>query len=161
MNVGISIWWSRIGCNDIHKNDILFSDTKVKSSLIFIYVMFLFFSCLRIFLKTKLKDFKNLRLSIVTINDILYFTLLGKWFVFLIVTYGDIEKNPGPVNSFFKIMHWNLNSLTAHNFSRVNIIESFNTINEYDIIALPETAYLTVYQMGIFTSMDIHLYVVI
>ena len=34
----------------------------------------------------------------------------------------------------FPICHWNLNSLTAHNFEKVNLLEACNTVYKFDII---------------------------
>ena len=58
--------------------------------------------------------------------------------VFLILC-GDIELNPGlnkKTNSRFNfsIFHWNLTSLTAHSFEKVNHLEDCNTANDFNII---------------------------
>ena len=37
-------------------------------------------------------------------------------------------------------MHWNLNSILAHNGIRVPLIQSYNLLHNYDFIALTETA---------------------
>ena len=37
-------------------------------------------------------------------------------------------------------MHWNLNSLVAHDGIRVPLIQSYNLIQNYDLIAITETA---------------------
>ena len=47
--------------------------------------------------------------------------------IFLLLC-GDVELNPGPTkkrNSWFNffVCHWNLNSLTAHHFEKVNLLE--------------------------------------
>ena len=57
---------------------------------------------------------------------------------------GDVELNPGPNKKCksclnFSICHWNLNSLTGHNFEKVNLLEAFNTVNKFDIICLSES----------------------
>ena len=57
---------------------------------------------------------------------------------------GDVQLNPGPnkkSNSWsnFSICHWNLNSLVAHNFEKVNLLEVYNTVNKFDIIFLSES----------------------
>ena len=66
-------------------------------------------------------------------------------FVFImliLLTCGDIESNPGPIgcNSCynFSIYHWNLNSMTAHNFEKINLLEVYNTINKFDVICFSE-----------------------
>ena len=56
---------------------------------------------------------------------------------------GDIELNPGPKNRNscynFSICHWNLNSITAHNFAKVNLLEAYNAIHDFDMICLSES----------------------
>ena len=55
----------------------------------------------------------------------------------LLYICGDIELNPG---DYFTFMHWNCNSLPAHDFSRVSLIESYNSLHNFNLIALSETA---------------------
>ena len=63
--------------------------------------------------------------------------------IFLLL-YGDVEFNHGRTkkrNSWFNfsIYHWNLNSLTANNFEKVNPLEAYNAVNKFDIICLSES----------------------
>ena len=54
----------------------------------------------------------------------------------------DIELNSGPKpNSCksFSICHWNLNSITSHNFIKVSLLTVYNSIHKFDIICLSET----------------------
>ena len=58
---------------------------------------------------------------------------------------GDVEFNPGrkPDSSqSFSICHWNLNSMLAHNYSKISLLTAYISIHGFDIICLPET-YLT------------------
>ena len=57
----------------------------------------------------------------------------------LILRSGDVHQNPGP-EKFLAMMHWNCNSLLAHQGIRIPLIESYNLLNKYDIIAITETA---------------------
>ena len=62
--------------------------------------------------------------------------------IFLLLC-GHVELNLGPNKKRkswfnFSISHWNLNSLTAHNFEKVNFLEAYNTVNKFDIICLSE-----------------------
>ena len=68
------------------------------------------------------------------------------WFLFAFTTlillpFGDTESNPGARRSDsyynFLIYHWGLNSTTAHNFEKANLL-ACNTINKFDIICLSE-----------------------
>ena len=56
----------------------------------------------------------------------------------ILLTCADIESNPGP-------RKWNLNSMTAHNFKKINLLEAYNTINKFDVICLSES-YLDSYR---------------
>ena len=60
----------------------------------------------------------------------------------LLMLCGDIELNPGPrpySGQGFSICHWNLNSIAAHNFSKISLLRAYNAIHNYDIICLSET----------------------
>ena len=85
---------------------------------------------------TKFSNSSHSPSKIATIT-VLIFTLL------LLLMSGDIELNPGPnkTNSSckFSVCNWNLNSLAAHNFEKVVLLEAFNTINKFDIICVSES----------------------
>ena len=54
----------------------------------------------------------------------------------------DIEVNLGPKldsSQNFKICYWNLNSIAAHNFSKINLLKAYLTIHKNDILCLSET----------------------
>ena len=66
--------------------------------------------------------------------DVLYF----QWVVArLILLSCDVEPNPGP--DTFKFCCWNLNSIIAHDFLRVALIEAYNSIYKYDLLGIVET----------------------
>ena len=77
-----------------------------------------------------------------------YFRLLTSFlanfsgkFGFLML-YGDIESSPSPrpnSGQSFSICHWNLNSIAAHNFSKISLLRAYNAIHNYDITCLSET----------------------
>ena len=56
---------------------------------------------------------------------------------------GDIEINPGPklnaLNQCFSICHWNLNSISAHMFTKVSLPSACISVQRFDIIFLFET----------------------
>ena len=64
--------------------------------------------------------------------------------MYLILTkrYGDIEQNPGPTpnscQSFSKF-HWNLNSISAHNFIKIFLLKTYIAAHKLDVICLSET----------------------
>ena len=64
--------------------------------------------------------------------------LMGTWlFGLLLLLGGDTELNPGPKQSSinaFLICHWNLNSLSAHNYAKIYLLKAYIAIHRFDII---------------------------
>ena len=60
----------------------------------------------------------------------------------LVLLSNDIHLNPEPhfQNSFFNFMLWNLNSLAKDNFQRIRLIESHNSLFNYDLISICESS---------------------
>ena len=60
----------------------------------------------------------------------------------LIIPNGDVEVNPGPQNSVSKclpIYHLNLNSISAHDYSKLFLLKAYVSVHKFDIICLSET----------------------
>ena len=54
---------------------------------------------------------------------------------------GNIKKNPGSKANFcdcLSICHWNLNSISAHNFIKLSGLLAYISVNKIDIICLSE-----------------------
>ena len=54
----------------------------------------------------------------------------------------DFELNPGPkrASTFnISICHWNLNSLSTHNYTNFFLLKAYIAIHNFDIICLSET----------------------
>lgn len=79
-----------------------------------------------------------------------HFNFILKLLVFVNIFYvfisyflwicGDIEKNPGPNDWHnLSVCHWNLNSIAAHNFSKLSALQAYNSTHNFDIICLSET----------------------
>ena len=85
----------------------------------------------------------NIYLGRILYWNILPSFMLNIWYYkCLLRLSGDTELNPGPKpNSCqgFSICHWNLNSITSHNFIKVSLLTAYNNIHKFDIICLPET----------------------
>ena len=88
--------------------------------------------------------------SVISIysRNILYFSLLANylcqvWLCKLHINLsGDIELNPGPKSKScenFAVCHWKLNSISAHNFSKVLPLNAYTSLHSFDIICLSET----------------------
>ena len=55
---------------------------------------------------------------------------------------GDVEVNPGPLSNdkeYFPICHWNLNSISVHDYSNLFLLKGYIILHKFDIICLPET----------------------
>ena len=64
--------------------------------------------------------------------------LYSQWVISrFILLSGDVELNPGPET--LKCCCWNLNSISAHDFLRVSLIEAYNSLYNYDLIGIAET----------------------
>ena len=80
-------------------------------------------------------------------RKIFYFFLPRVYYAFifvnlLLIISGDIETNPGPGSNDtynLSLCHWNLNSIVAHNYSKLIALAAYNAIHNFDIICLSET----------------------
>ena len=89
------------------------------------------------------KSFKNKTKRILYILQC-YFS--AKYFIApflnLLLQHGEIETNPGPRGNhsqYFSFCHWKLNSLPAHNYAKVSLLQAFNAIHKFDLICLSES----------------------
>ena len=61
-----------------------------------------------------------------------------QWLIFqVILLSSDVEINPGPET--LDVCTLNLNSIAAHDFLRVSLIEAYNSVYNYDLIVIVET----------------------
>ena len=54
---------------------------------------------------------------------------------------GDTEENPCPKPKpcqSFSICHWNVNSVSAHNVSKVSLLRAYISIHKFDVICISE-----------------------
>ena len=69
-----------------------------------------------------------------------YITNRSRWAQNLHIC-GDVHQNPGPTTEQLKLMHWNLNSLKAHNFERLHNLIAYNSFhNNLHVLAITESA---------------------
>ena len=72
-----------------------------------------------------------------------YTTVITLLYIFvLLLCHGDIEPNPGPKKlkkNSLSVCHWNLNSLSAHNFSKLTQLKAYISMCKHDFICLSET----------------------
>ena len=71
------------------------------------------------------------------------FSLLTSFYIFFLLrSHEDIELNPGANKSKennLSICHWNLNSVTAHNFLKLSQLKAYISTYKHDFICLSET----------------------
>ena len=79
----------------------------------------------------------SFRLRFLKIADITTFFLF--FIQNLLSCCGDIEENPGPKYSSLTFCHWNLNGLTAHDSTKISLLQAYINQRNYDIICLTET----------------------
>ena len=86
-------------------------------------------------------------MNIVVIRIIHIYVLVTYVFhvwLYLILTKrsGDLEQNRGPKSNScqsFPICHWNLNSISAHNFIKISLLKTYIATYKLDVICLSET----------------------
>ena len=64
------------------------------------------------------------------------------WFqIFLVLLTGDVEINSGPKRTFksrLSICHWNLNSISAHNYVKLSLLREYLAFHKFGIICLSQ-----------------------
>ena len=60
---------------------------------------------------------------------------------FLLRLAGDIHPNPGPVKNVknLSFCHWNLNGINTRDDIKIPLIEAYNSVMHFDLLALSET----------------------
>ena len=137
MNVETSVWRARIGLMNVLKmQNKLGSFNSWESVFRFVFIILLLLGIgIRLFLK------KVFKAGLAVLLKYIYLALPFMWNYVILMLCNDIQKNPGPCGGNpLKILHWNLNSIKTDNYSRVSLIESFNSNLNYDIIGISETA---------------------
>ena len=89
--------------------------------------------------KTSSRDISSCDIITFYVFILIYYL---RWCSSLILINGDIKTNPCPTPSSgqcFSIFHWNLNSITAHNFAKLSLLTAYNLVHSLDIICLSET----------------------
>ena len=100
--------------------------------------------CKLIFIK---RSFTNY-LYITSFVDVVYSTY---FLHILLLQRGDIEISPVPQKEKIKNLfccHWNVNSLIAHNLSKISQLEAYNLVYKYDFICISETFFDSSVQEG-------------
>ena len=153
MLVSIDQWRGEIGCfiNRIASNFFFCSyDARISfknllpvlSFLLIVLFCILLRKCSLIWITFCAK--LRLGTSRRAISSLFYVFVLICYFLWcssLILLSGDIKTNPGliPSSEKFSVCHWNLNSITAHNYDKLSPLTAYNLVHSFDIIYLSET----------------------
>ena len=82
--------------------------------------------------------FKLILLPLLIISFCLYHIWLH---IHLVNVSCDAEKNSGPNSysaQYLTIFHWNLNSITAHNFTKIALLKAYLLVHKMGIVCLSE-----------------------
>ena len=110
----------------------------------FCNISFLFVLLIPVFLTFKSNSDRSTK-YLHTLSFLITFVsiwLLPWLYSLLILLSADVELNRGPKrvsNSNISICHWNLNSLSAHNYIKLSLLKAYIAIHKFDIICLWET----------------------
>ena len=81
-------------------------------------------------------------ISVLQIWCLSFMKITPNWLtILLIILSNDVQLSPGPSPQNFNFMTWNVNSIAKDNFERVGLIESHNSIFNYDLTSLCETSF--------------------
>ena len=100
-------------------------------SILLTFIMFLLFSksfCFTILLRKNIKIMNILLLRIFHIYALATYVFHIWLYLILTKQSGDIAQNPGPKSNSsqsFSIFHWNLNSISAHNFIKISLLKTY------------------------------------
>ena len=62
--------------------------------------------------------------------------------IHLVNLSGNVQKYPGPKSysaQYLIICHWNLNSIVAHNFTKITHLKAYLLVHKMDIVCISET----------------------
>ena len=77
--------------------------------------------------------------SLSIILTVSFINTASSWLNILLIRNGDIHPHPGPTHNQFSFCHWNLNGLVAHDKLKITLLEAYNTVCNYDVIAISES----------------------
>ena len=115
--------------------------------------MFLLFSKSFLFTILLRKNMKIMNILVIRIFHIyMLVTYVFHVWLYLILTKrsGDIEQNPGPKSNScqsFSICHWNLNSISAHNFIKIFLLKLTLPLTNWMLYAYQKLISTSVFQM--------------
>ena len=91
----------------------------------------------------KFHSFRVRNVLISFLYLIIWYDFVAWFSPFLILLSGNIETKTKSLEKIsgqsFSICHWNLNSLSAHNYTKISLLTAYVLVHNFDIICLSET----------------------
>ena len=111
-----------------------------------VYSLYLFLTFILIMQVNNLYQVSSRLIQIISASFQLRFFKIADITVFLLFFIQnllsccrDIEENPGPKYSSLTFCYWNLNGLTAHDSTKISLLQAYITQHNNGIICLTET----------------------
>ena len=153
MLVNLNQYWGTVGTfnnrNYYHKSTVSLGQPCqniffLNCAFPFCNISFLFVLLITVFLTFKSNSERSTKylLTMSFLVTIIKIWLLPWLYSLLILLSADVELNPGPKRvstSNISICHWNLNSISAHNYIKLFLLKAYIAIHKFDIICLSET----------------------
>ena len=57
----------------------------------------------------------------------------------ILILSGNVHENPGPTDCNLKFFHWNLDSISARENTKISLIEAYSSVFSYDLVAISDT----------------------
>ena len=107
-------------------------------------ISFLFVLLISVFLTLKYNSYRSTKHFYTLSFLVAIITVWSRpWLYSLLILLSvDVELNPGPKRVFtsnISICHWNLNSISAHKYTKLFLLKAYIAIHKFDIICLSET----------------------
>ena len=136
------------GCNHLETNVdfiqmsvLIYLSTKIAIFLAFCRVWWSFWVCFvwftKLIFRVSIIDLKMITIVVMLTIDLI--TKLNDGRKLSLLMSGDVHPNPGPMTRPLKFCHWNLNSILSRDSVKVSLIQAYNLVFNFDLIALSET----------------------
>ena len=141
MSLDINLWRFQIGVFTGNTKYISTKKTFLSNYYPCLSIKLFLFLLILFTLQCKATVFLYVFLNGLYSIDLLFLFIFQHFLTFkLLLRSGDIETQPGPRSkNSLSVCHFNINSLSAHNFAKLSSLKAFNSVHNFDIICLSES----------------------
>ena len=141
MSLDINLWRFQIGVFTGNTKYISTKKTSLSNYYPCLSIKLFLFLLILFTLQCKATVFLYVFLNGLYSIDLLFLFIFQHFLTFkLLLRSGDIETQPGPRRkNSLSVCHFNINSLSAHNFAKLSSLKAFNSVHNFDIICLSES----------------------